>query len=136
MDRRHFCKIGAFALGAFGAGTLKGNAVVRSFVGDEKVKGLARGCRMTVIRRECYEDIQSLYLDDPETGPCRAFLTGEMLTFERGDVCPDGFCPRAWMAIESSVNAEALCAGVVGNVVTVACPDGSRPVIFRVELMW
>ncbi|WP_301062017.1 TIGR04076 family protein [Muribaculum intestinale] len=135
MDRRHFCKIGALALGAFGAGALKGNAGVLSLADGGADRGLARGCRVTVIRRECYEDIQSLYLDDPETGPCRAFSTGEVLTFERGEGCPEGFCPRAWGAIELSVNAGAGCAGALGDVLTVACPDGSRPVIFRVELL-
>lgn len=132
MNRRRFCKIGALALGALGVGAPKGLGAV-----TETVAGVisSRPFRVTVIRRECYEDIQSLYLDDPEAGPCEAFCSGEILTFDAGAVCPTSFCRRAWEVIVGCVNSKHACVDMRENVMLVSCPDGARPVIFKVELL-
>ena len=134
MDRRQFCKIGALALGALGAGSLKGmaNVCVASNDGDTV---LTRACRLTVMRRECYEDIQALYLDDPETGPCDTFATGDEWVLGKGECCPKGFCLRAWRSVAAAVNAQSSCVEGVRDVFIVACPDGTRPGVFRVEIM-
>lgn len=132
MNRRRFCKIGALAIGALGMG-----------INEMRTKGVSRlservpirSFRLTVIRRECYEDIQSLYLDDPEAGRCEAFAAGEVREFDRGRVCPDSFCTRAWDVIVESVNSAQGCVECRDGVLVVACPDGARPVIFKVELL-
>lgn len=125
MDRRQFCKIAALTAGAFGLGTLRGSA-------SALAGGPLRG-RVTVVRRECYHDLQSLYLDDPETGPCRVFSPGESWDLAMG--LPEGFCPRAREVIESSAARLASCPGGRPEdlAVIVCCPDGTRPVVFRIE---
>lgn len=134
MDRRRFCKIGALALGALGIGGLKGMAAGR-VTAEDRDEPLVRNCRVTVLRRECYEDIQTLYLDDPETGPCEMFAAGDDWVFSKGMGRPEGFCERAWRSIAEAVNAQSACADMVRDVFVVACPDGTRPVVFRVEII-
>lgn len=131
MDRRHFCKIAALAAGALGLGKLDARAAVPAVSSR-----LSSGCRVTVARRECYEDLQSLYLDDPETGRCERFTTGENMEFSKGDYCPEGFCPMAFETIRKCVEGSVKCAlpSGEGRVMLACCPDGSRPVIFRIEL--
>lgn len=92
--------------------------------------GSGRRVRVTVLCRKCFTDLQSRFLDDPEAGPCTAFVPGSVYTLTTGAPCPDGFCRKAWGAIQASV-ADAPASGTV----VVACPDGTRPVIFRVELL-
>lgn len=89
--------------------------------------GSDRNVRCTVIRRECYADLQSLWLDDPETGPCHRFATGQTLTLSLGS-CPEGFCERAWSAIAAAVSSSGCSSPAI-----VSCPDGTRPVIFRID---
>lgn len=133
MDRRRFCKIGALAMGALGMGVLDARGAALSSVAKPRPM---RPFRLTVIRRECYEDIQSLYLDDPESGPCDMFGVGEMMNFECGCECPADFCSRAWLAIVMSVNMAAQnCVAMRDDVLTVACPEGARPVVFKVDLL-
>lgn len=131
MDRRHFCKIAALAAGAIGLTRLDVKAAV-----PNATTAISASCRVTVARRECYDDLQSLYLDDPETGRCEKFSTGDSRVFRKGDQCPEGFCPMAFETICKCVAGSAKCAKPVGEGLTIlaACPDGSRPVIFRVEL--
>jgi hypothetical protein len=35
-----------------------------------------RKCKITVIRKECYTDLQEQYLADPKSGPCSIFELG------------------------------------------------------------
>lgn len=135
MDRRRFCKIGMMALGAVGLGRFSSLAADGKLGPDEMFsEKVSRPFRLTVIRRECYDDLQSMYLDDPESGPCEFFEVGESWDFEVGGVCPEGFCRRAWSAVASVVNNTAMCALPRAGHILVSCPDGSRPVIFRVSL--
>lgn len=126
MDRRRFCKIAALAAGsiALDSFSARGNNVR----GTAGIKGHA-----TVIRRECYEDLQSLYLDDPERGACSLFTPGEQFNLSAG--CPEGFCPLAWESIKLAVEAAAHCPDNPGEkgVIITSCPDGTRPVIFRID---
>lgn len=134
MNRRRFCKIGAFALGALGVGSLEGLASERGSAVEGIDGVLSRACRVTVMRRECYDDIQAMYLDDPETGPCSKFATGEHWDLGKGESCPAGFCRRAWHSIVETVNSKRSCADMMRDISVVACPDGTRPVIFRIEM--
>ena len=40
-------------------------------------------CRITVLRKECYEDLQAEYLADPKSGPCPMFEVGQEFILER-----------------------------------------------------
>lgn len=133
MDRRKFCKIGALAMGALGLGVFDAQSSALSSWSELRPM---RPFRLTVIRCECYEDIQSLYLDDPESGPCEMFSPGVVMEFANGYECPADFCRRAWSVIIGSVNmAVQSCVAMRENVLVVACPDGARPVIFKVDLL-
>lgn len=127
MDRREFCKLAALAAGAIGFGGI--GSMASPLAHRQRRHG-----RVTVVRRGCHPDLQSLFLDDPECGPCRAFTTGE--TFDLRDGCPPGFCPRAWRAIEGCLADASHCDGSLGDdgVIMASCPDGTRPVIFKIEL--
>lgn len=136
MNRRSFCKLAALAAG-FAA--IKGNAA-EAFAGRQQ--STLRGCRVTVIRRQCFQDLQSRYLDDPELGPCSMFTEGQEFVVDSSclnDV-PAGFCPKAWKCICSHV-AEVLdsdtgydCGSApVDHAVIACCNDGTRPVVFKIS---
>lgn len=93
-----------------------------------------RRARVTVLRRDCDLELQSLYLADPEAGPCRAFEAGEEFEWPRG--CGEGFCPRAREVVERCVELASHCPQAPDGTrsIIAACPDGTRPVIFRIEL--
>ena len=133
MDRRKFCKIGALAMGALGLGAFDAQSSALSSWSELRPM---RSFRLAVIRCECYEDIQSRYLDDPESGPCEMFSPGVVMEFANGCECPAVFCLRAWSVIIGSVNmAVQSCVAMRENILVVACPDGTRPVIFKVDLL-
>jgi uncharacterized repeat protein (TIGR04076 family) len=129
MDRRRFCKIATLAVGALGLSAVDAQASRLSGHAMPSLK-MPCACRVTVIRKECYMDIQSLYLDDPDEGACPACECGDAWTFSHGSICPEGFCRQAWGAIVSIMNLE--CSKGNDGVRVVACPDGARPVVFKV----
>ncbi|MCM1483951.1 MAG: TIGR04076 family protein [Muribaculaceae bacterium] len=104
---------------------------------------MSQRCRITVLRRECFTDLQSRYLDDPEAGPCHMFKCGDEFTVDlmNYDDFSSGkrFCPKAWRVLSTHVDA-VLRAGMDADcglschdrAVIVSCPDGTRPVIFKV----
>lgn len=133
MDRRRFLKAGAL-LAAFTAMS-PGKALA---VGASSATRPRRGCRVTVVRRECFTDIQSRYLDDPEAGPCPRFCQGQSFDCADGRM-PRGFCPKAWECIRSHVEAvlsdsdPLLCGDAPADRAVIACcNDGTRPVIFKI----
>lgn len=98
--------------------------------GGETVKFSSRKISVMVLRRECFDDLQSRYLCDPESGPCRRFATGSSFNLDLYKM-PSDFCPRAWYAIKNAVEKGACSAG---ESLIVSCPDGTRPVIFKVDV--
>lgn len=137
MNRRNFCKI--TALLAAGAAI----APSRLFA-VEKNKSVQPfpACKIQVLRKECFYDLQSRYLDDPETGPCPQFQCGQEIIvthenikeFEKGN----NFCPKAWSCIRRHVhdalgNSANTCGISHNEKSTIACcSDGTRPVIFKI----
>lgn len=127
MDRRNFLKISlAGSALAMLPSTVQGAAVSASFP----------RCRVSVVRRSCFDDLQSCYLDDPEAGMCPVFtddfcevlaLGGEMPT------CLDNrFCKKAWKALCDGANKVTGCTGTA-EVTLASCGDPTRPVIFKIE---
>lgn len=135
MNRRHFCKIASLAVGALGMNGVSAFAAGRS---DSKhtamTMPLVNGCRVTILRRECHLDLQALFLDDPDSGPCELFKSGDDFTFSAGERCPAGFCPRLWEMICSAMASHLKCATPNDqSTIILSCPDGTRPVIVRVD---
>lgn len=116
-------------------------AVGRAAVPSAGVPAGGGRYRVTVLRRECYADLQSAFLNEPESGPCPLFTTGQTIELDdataREMVARGEFCGKAWECIKS-----CACAGAEGcdsrtsmtGVAGIACcSDGTRPVVFKVE---
>lgn len=130
IDRRKFCKLTGLAA-AFAAVSKPASAA--ALPGGER-------CKITVLRRECFSDLQSLYLDEPEVGACRRVEVGQEFTATSGGRCPEGMCERAWQSLQPEVDRLlsgdkecGVCGGKARQAI-VCCGDGTRPVIFRVEV--
>lgn len=99
-------------------------------------------CRITVLRRELYSDLQKEYLADAESGKCPFFHEGqEFLVDGEGffRMLNGQFCSEAWDCISRYVYA-ALQGGSImrgwtndEKVMIACCNDGTRPVIFKLE---
>lgn len=134
MNRRHFCKISMMALGAAGLSKVDSFAATTQKISDGENITAPSTCAITVIRRECYEDMQSLYLDDPIEGPCRAYQTGDEFNITAGDACPRDFCPKAWRVVCQALKENGGCAATTSpGLILASCPDGTRPVIFKIQ---
>lgn len=124
INRRKFIGLMA-ASAAFMAAPLKGLARAA-----ELSPSLSGGrFKATVLRCECYADLQSAYLCDPELGPCGLFKVGQTFTFTSGDELAR-VCPRMARALaegRDSLRREPLSL--------VSCGSGSRPVIVKVEAL-
>ena len=103
-------------------------------------------CKITVLRKECFTDLQKEYLADPGSGPCPCFEVGQEFLLERNGERDDfwhmldgKFCSEAWDAISRYVYA-ALQGGSImkgwtndEKMMIACCNDGTRPVIFKIE---
>ena len=103
-------------------------------------------CKITVLRKECFQDLQESYLADPKSGPCSMFEVGQEFILERhGDKndflhMMDGkFCAEAWDCVSRYVYT-ALQGGSImrgwtndEKMMISCCNDGTRPVIFKIE---
>lgn len=103
-------------------------------------------CKITVLRKECYSDLQERYLADPQAGLCPLFEVGQEFLLERNGERDDlwhmldgRFCSEAWDAVSRYVYA-ALQGGSImrgwtndEKMMIACCNDGTRPVIFKIE---
>ncbi|MCM1355063.1 MAG: TIGR04076 family protein [Staphylococcus sp.] len=136
MNRRYFCKIASLAAVAAGlspAKTLAGTNIEKSSTSLPTSPRLAATCRLTILRRECHHDLQALFLDDPDSGPCPNFTSGDEFHFTSGSSRPDGFCPRLWDALCAHSPENACASSLNPSTVLLSCPDGTRPVIVRAD---
>lgn len=132
IDRRRFLKIaGLAALAGAAPGALKAST-----------GALARRCRITVLRCHCFSDLQSAWLDEPESGSCPMLCEGDTFEAVSSRDCPRGFCEKAWHAIAPEIDrllgGDSECGGcreASGRGAITCCGDGTRPVIFHVELV-
>lgn len=137
MNRRRFFTVTGLAAMFMAAGGRR--AVAGSLSSD-----MPR-CRVTVLRRECYADIQGRYLDDPESGPCPRFSDGQQFVVD-GASCYNmsgtemSICPVAMKCITEHVSrlrgnelAGRCGESTADKAVITCCSDGTRPVIFKIE---
>lgn len=103
-------------------------------------------CKITVIDKKLYPELQSEYCADPESGTCPMFNVGDEFILERNDRKDDfwhmldgKFCSEAWDCISRYVYT-ALQGGSImhgwmndDRVMIACCNDGTRPVIFNIE---
>lgn len=101
--------------------------------------------KITVLKREYYQDLADQYLDNPQKGPCARVKEGQafLVSRENYDAFPyeKNFCPSAWDVIKNKVYA-ALQGGQFywdgwmkepkKNIV-VCYDNGVRPVVFLPE---
>lgn len=103
---------------------------------------VTHACKITVLRRELYEDLQKEYLADPASGKCPYFEDGQEFLVDSEDffrMMRGKFCAEAWDCISRYVYA-ALQGGSImrgwtkdEKVMIACCNDGTRPVIFKLE---
>lgn len=99
-------------------------------------------CKITVLRRECFKDLQAKYLADPKSGPCPYFKDGQEIIVDSDNffrMLNGTFCVEAWDCISRYVYA-ALQGGSImrgwtndEKIMIASCNDGTRPVIFKLE---
>ncbi|MHB9293120.1 hypothetical protein Holit_02240 [Hollandina sp. SP2] len=93
--------------------------------------------KITVLKRELYQDLQEQYLANPKSGKCEFFKEGQEWTVESQDffkMLNGTFCSEAWDSISRYVYA-ALQGGSImrgwtndEKVMITCCNDGTRPV--------
>lgn len=98
--------------------------------------------KITVLRKELYEDLQTEYLANPKSGKCPYFEEGQEFIVENDGffrMLHGQFCAEAWDCISRYVYA-ALQGGAImrgwtrdERVMIACCNDGTRPVIFKIE---
>ncbi len=94
--------------------------------------------RITVLRKQLYQDIAREYLTDYPDVECDFFQEGDSFFYNGGAEMPEGFCPWAWVDIYPSVSALSNGATCTpwqkrDGVNVVCCLDGVRPVTFLLE---
>ncbi|MDE5837516.1 MAG: hypothetical protein K2H39_00515 [Paramuribaculum sp.] len=129
MDRRKFLKLSVAA----GLLTLL----------PDKLKGAALNsahprCRVSVVRRNCFDDLQSCFLDDPEAGGCTMFSDDFSEILNLGGEMPrnleNRFCQKAWNALCEAASESSGCS-TASKATLASCGDPTRPVIFKIEYL-
>ena len=148
MDRRDFFKragISALAFAASGIPRLAEGKELFYRIQDasnKKDKMMKHKCKITVLKRECYKDLQEQYLADHKSGPCPYFHEGQEIMVDSDNffhMLNGHFCSEAWDCISRYVYAAlqggSIMRGWTNNEKTMitCCNDGTRPVIFKLE---
>jgi uncharacterized repeat protein (TIGR04076 family) len=97
--------------------------------------------KVTVLKRFHPSDV---FEKSPATpaeplGACGAFTDGQEFT-SKGGVMPEGFpCTTAWLALYPSVRVLSFGGDMPWfkekGISIICCPDGLRPVIFKIQRM-
>lgn len=108
---------------------------------------MKRACKVTVIDKKCFPDLQEVCLDGPASGPCPLFEVGDEFLFEREEDDADFElirdlrfpCNTAWDCL-----FHFICAAFVDDApmrgwpsgrhaMLICCTDGAHPVFFKLE---
>ena len=103
-------------------------------------------CKLTVIDKKLYSDLQEKYIADPNAGACPFYHVGDEFIFERYDKIDDFWtmgkgsqCSEAWDCISryiySALQGGSIMRGWTNDekIMIACCNDGTRPVIFKIE---
>ena len=109
---------------------------------EEEVKPIKHKCKITVLRREFFEDLKEQYLANPNVGKCEVCKDGQEWLIDENEyyhMLNGTFCAQAWSAVNKFVYA-ALQGGSLErgwtkdeNMTVVSCSSGIRPVFFKIE---
>lgn len=148
MNRRKFLKLAGSSVltvaigGRFQAVNGKELFYDKSEIETKNNSVMKHKCKITVLKRECYKDLQEKYLADPKSGPCPFFHEGQEIMVDSDNFFHmlDGkFCSEAWDCISRYVYAAlqggSIMRGWTNNerMMITCCNDGTRPVIFKLE---
>ena len=103
-------------------------------------------CKMTVIDKKVFDNLQEKYLADSKSGACPFYEVGTEYIFERyGEedtfwrMGKGAHCSEAWDCFSRYVYT-ALQGGSImrgwtndEHIMIACCNDGTRPVIFKIE---
>lgn len=103
-------------------------------------------CKVTVIDKKLFPDLQEKYLADPKSGACPFYNVGDEFVFTRYGKKDDFWteqngkhCAEAWDCISryiyTALQGGAIMRGWTNDekVMIACCNDGTRPVIFKIE---
>lgn len=103
-------------------------------------------CKITVIDKKVFDDLQEKYLADPKSGACPFYEVGTEYIFERYDeedtfwrMGKGAHCSEAWDCfsryIYTALQGGSIMRGWTNNehMMIACCNDGTRPVIFKIE---
>ena len=103
-------------------------------------------CKVTVLRKELFSDLQKQYLADPASGACPFYEEGQEFVFKRYASRDDFWtmgkgtqCSEAWDAISRYIYTALQGGAIMRNwtnderVMIACCNDGTRPVVFKIE---
>ena len=95
--------------------------------------------KLTVVKQFSPEDVLGHEFVKPDGNPITKCDMKEGLEFiidESGNM-PEGFCHHAWFGLYKSIQVLRCGGGFEGwtgkDMIYTACPDGIRPVCFKVE---
>jgi uncharacterized repeat protein (TIGR04076 family) len=94
---------------------------------------------ITVLKRfDTKEVFKDLPIKAKYSGPCPAFKEGQVFQVEEHGVRPSEFCPWAWEAMFAMITMLRFGGNFSKwyeepGVAVACCPDGLRPVIFKLE---
>ena len=103
-------------------------------------------CKITVIDKKVFPDLQEKFLEDPKSGACSFYEVGTEYIFERYDE-EDTFwtqgngahCSEAWDCfsryVYTALQGGSIMRGWTNDerMMIACCNDGTRPVIFKIE---
>lgn len=134
------------ALASTMAGTLRLDNAGMAANSSTKVElnntDMTHKCKITVLKQECYKDLQNKYLADPNSGPCPYFREGQVIMVDSDNffrMLNGTFCAEAWDCISRYVYAAIQGGSIMHGwtndekVMITCCNDGTRPVIFKLE---
>lgn len=103
-------------------------------------------CKVTVIDKKFYPDLQAHYLANPQSGACPFYQVGDEFIFTRYGKRDDFWtqqngkhCSEAWDCISRYIYTALQGGSIMRNwtnderMMIACCNDGTRPVIFRIE---
>lgn len=120
-------------------------------------------CKVTVIDKKLYPELQAQYCADPDSGICPVYNVGDEYIFERYGKADDFWhiglgtltkaiggeslagsarfphCSEAWDAISryiyTALQGGSIMRGWMNDerVMIACCSDGTRPVIFKIQ---
>jgi len=97
---------------------------------------MSKQLKITVLKRDLYQDLVDEYAADKTTAHCSLFEDGQVFILDSLDM-PEKFCSWAWADIHRDVVSVFQGASFPWinqeNTIISCCTDGFRPVTFKIE---